>query len=267
MSTEPLDKLFSLENPEAGPALPLDDAAAERLVEAALAEAFPGPRGSGGAPAAGGGAGAGGLSGAVVKAVLAGAVLVGAVGLWRARPVTHEPAIEAPRVAEVPAVPAAAEPPAPVALAVGEEVAVAPVDAGQSAQASRGARAPGAVAMPEVVLSDLELLGAANAARRERRWREADALYGKVIERFPTSTVSAVAALASGDLRLDLLGDAEGARDRFRFATTRGEAHALDAFEGLAKACSALHDKRCEDEARAAIDARGGGANEKRKGP
>lgn len=264
MSAEGFEHLLSLEDPAAGPALPIDSAAAERLVEAALAEAFPGDGGAGGEGTALGVTGASGaLRGSLVKAFAVGTTLVIAAGLWasRTRPVAT--------VKQAPALPAAAEVsaaellPAPVVVPQIEVTA----EAGPRVQASRGVRAPGAVTMPELVLSDLELLGAANTARRERKWREADALYGKVVERFPASSVSVVAALASGELRLDLLGDAEGARDRFRFATTRGQAHAADAYEGLVKACVALRDKRCEDEARAALEAHGGTANEKNKNP
>jgi tetratricopeptide (TPR) repeat protein len=154
-------------------------------------------------------------------------------------------------------------------VALDEEVIRA--DAGaQAAATAKGAargRVPGAVAMPEVVLSDLELLGAANAARRERRWREADALYSKVVEAFPSGSVAAVAAIASGELRLDLLGDADGARERFRFATSRGEAHAVDAYEGLFKACVTLRDAACEREARAALEARHAAPKEKTTTP
>lgn len=153
-------------------------------------------------------------------------------------------------------------------LALDDAGAVAPVSESKGVR-REGATRPSAKAIggspmtDEEPLSDQEWLGAANTARRARRWREADALYSKVVERFPASTVSAVAALASGELRLELLGDADGARHRFRFATTRGEAHAVDAYEGLLKACTVLGDKRCEDEARSALEARGERGKEK----
>lgn len=269
MSSADLDHLLSLENPAEGPALPIDDAAAERLVEGALAQAFPGDAGPEGGGAGGlAAATKGAATGALAKAVVLGAVLVVGAMLGRGRAEPEVPAgsaVDSSHETASPRVPS--EPRAVAPSVVVEAPELLPVDAGSAPQASRGPRTPGAVAMPEIVLSDLELLGAANTARRERRWRDADALYGKVVERFPASSVSAVAALASGDLRLDLLGDAEGARERFRFAATRGEAHALDAYEGLLKACVALHDVPCERSARAAIESRGGTANEKSKAP
>jgi tetratricopeptide (TPR) repeat protein len=264
VSAENFEHLLSLDNPAAGPALPIDAAAADRLVEAALAEALPGEGGAGGEGAAVGAKVTSGVShGALAKVFAVSASVVVAATLWgtRAKPVAVVDEVH--RLAPAGEAEPAAARPEPVA----ERATVVVVDAGAVAQASRGARMPGAVAMPEVVLSDLELLGAANAARRERKWREADALYGKVVDRFPASSISAVAALASGELRLDLLGDAEGARERFRFATTRGDAHALDAYEGLLKACLALHDRRCEEEARTALDARGVTTTKKNENP
>jgi hypothetical protein len=262
MSRDPLEGLLSLDDPGAGPALPIAHGDAERLVEAALAQAFAGgdggtshgeeasppPQTAAGAPLVG--------AATIAKAVLLATLALGggASLVRRQAPSPTEGHAVAPAPVMEPPLAAAA----PGLVALDESVIV--VDAGAQALASGKAgvrgRVPGAVVMPEVVLSDHELLGAANTARRERRWREADALYSKVVEAFPSSSVAAVAAIASGELRLDLLGDAGGARERFRFATTRGEAHAVDAYEGLLKACSALRDAACEREALAALEAR-----------
>jgi hypothetical protein len=272
MSRDPIKGLLSLEDPGAGPALPLTTAEAERLVESALARAFPGDGGGGqggGASSSSSGAAGAPLFGAsaITKAIMLGTLAIGGGSALLGREAP-------PPVAVAPAAPAPLEAPAASAAAPGVvalEEAVIGAEAGAQAMASgKGAsraRVPGAVALPELVLSDLELLGAANTARRERRWREADALYSKVVEAFPTGSVAAVAAIASGELRLDLLGDAEGARERFRFATTRGEAHAVDAYEGLLKACGTLRDAACEREARAALDVRHPAAKEKASTP
>ncbi len=261
MSRDPLERLLSLEEPSAGPALPLGPEASERLVASALAEAFPGS-----GPASPADASADPFARRVTRATGAGGVaaLVGAgivvvaTGLAflvrpARAPVSVEPRAERATAAEAKVEHAAADNAA-------RSVKEAPAIAAPGPEKRPGLR-------PEARLSEQELLGAANAARRARRWREADALYSKVVEHFPSSPVAFVAALASAELRLELLGDARGARERFRFATRGGEAHALDAYEGLAAACRALADAACEAEARAEIVARRDGRGRERPAP
>ncbi len=260
MNRDRLKPLFSLDDPHAGPALPLSPDEAERLIASALDEAYSSPSPS---PATR-------WRGALKVGLATVAVVIGAGGVALLR--------RDSAAGTGPATPVSAAPQASPLNERVERVAVDDAGAVAPLRETKGARREGAIrpsakasggspALDEEPLSDQEWLGAANTARRERRWREADALYSKVVERFPTSPVSAVAALASGELRLELLGDADGARQRFRFATTRGEAHAVDAYEGLLKACTVLGDTRCEDEARAALEARGERTKEKPSPP
>lgn len=256
MSRDRLKPLFSLDDPHAGPALPISPEDAERLIASALEEAHSSPSPS---PSTR-------WRGALKVGLATVAVVIGAGGVALLR---RDSASGTRPAAAVRAAPQAAPLNEHVErLALDDAGAVAPVSESKGVR-REGATRPSAKAIggspapDEETLSDQEWLGAANTARRARRWREADALYSKVVERFPASTVSAVAALASGELRLELLGDADGARHRFRFATTRGEAHAVDAYEGLLKACTVLGDKRCEDEARSALEARGERGKEK----
>lgn len=253
MSRDPLEKLLSLDDPGAGPARPLDPAAADALVEGALARAMPN------------------ASTGILKAgVVVGALVALAGGAYLSRlsdePRRNDPNM-APSVASALTDPSAPETRPSVIDATPSSPPAAQALGRTSGKSASRATPPEPSKDETIVLSDLELLGAANTARRERRWRDADALYSKVVERFPTGSVSAVAAVASGELRLDLLGDAAGARERFRFATTRGEAHAVDAFEGLFKACTMLGDKRCRDDARAALEARGAAPSESDRSP
>ena len=56
-----------------------------------------------------------------------------------------------------------------------------------------------------------DLLAKANALRRESKWREAEAVYLEVADRFPKSGSAYVALVAAASLRLEHLDDPKGA--------------------------------------------------------
>ncbi len=163
--------------------------------------------------------------------VLAAAILVGtagvaaATGAWLAdRDPVAGPAIAAasdeaaarPRRARAPAIAIDAGAPAvdaaasvePVEVEVEVEVDVAP------APAPPPRRPPRAVAPAPVE----DLLAEANQARKDRRWRDAEALYEQVRRAHPGTDAAVVATVASASLHLDRLGDPAGALRRFRQA-------------------------------------------------
>ena len=269
MTTDPLKTLLSLENQEDGPALPLSHGAARHIVEGAMARFY-----DGGEPAAsalstarwGRAVAVSGVLGLVLGALAFGIIVARSPGRPATRDVGDDVRGEGVRAVDSSAGIAVAPPALGDAVIAADRTPASPVTGAKNALSVpgerphiAGERAPkGGKSKPTVgdaiVVSDLELLGAANAARGARRFRDADALYTKVIERFPGSPVSTVAALASGELRLEVLGDAEGARSRFRFAIARGGEHAVDAYDGLIKACAVLGDTRGQDDARAALD-------------
>ncbi|ABF87727.1 hypothetical protein MXAN_2930 [Myxococcus xanthus DK 1622] len=93
-----------------------------------------------------------------------------------------------------------------------------------------------------------DLLLKANALRSEGRWKEAEALYLRVIRAEPSSLASYVARVASGSLRLEHLGDARGALRQFKAALRVQPRGVLDqeAQHGIAEAHRVLGDRDAE---------------------
>ncbi|MCY1014902.1 tetratricopeptide repeat protein [Pyxidicoccus sp. MSG2] len=93
-----------------------------------------------------------------------------------------------------------------------------------------------------------DLLRKANELRAGGRWKEADALYVRVIRAEPASLASYVARVASGSLRLEHLGDARGALRHFQEALRLQPQGVLgqEARHGIAEAYRALGDAAAE---------------------
>ncbi|QDF04413.1 tetratricopeptide repeat protein [Myxococcus xanthus] len=93
-----------------------------------------------------------------------------------------------------------------------------------------------------------DLLLKANGLRSDGRWKEAEALYLRVIRAEPSSLASYVARVASGSLRLEHLGDARGALRQFKAALRIQPRGVLDqeAQHGIAEAHRVLGNRVAE---------------------
>lgn len=247
MTDAQLEHLLALDN-SPGPALAIDAAHADALIEAALDGAgFLGGGGGGG----GGGSGAGASgSAAGVKLAIGAAVLAAAVAVvlfLARRGGGHEQ-----EAAVTP--PDAALPDAAVAGGGGgggSATAIAPpVDAPDpeieiTPEPDRPDR-PDRPAKPQPSAADL--LGEANAKRMAKQWREADALYAKVVDRAPKGLAAQSALISSATIRLEHLGDPKGAAQRFRrvLAMAPNGALAEDARWGIAEAARATGNTKAE---------------------
>jgi hypothetical protein len=217
----------------AGPALPISDAAAAAIIGGALERAF-------GAPGGGGG-GAGGFGAKIAGGVVAAAAVAGLVW-WIAKPDERMQ-----RAASVP-VPVAAPvaqveplPPEPAPIPEVEVTIPVPVPAPE-----REKPAP----RKEPARSVEDLMAEANAARKAKQWKKADALYLEVVRDHANSASAQVALVASATLHLEHLGDAKGAQQRFRAAIGRVSGPlAEEARYGLAEAYRALGDDAAEAKA------------------
>jgi tetratricopeptide (TPR) repeat protein len=96
-----------------------------------------------------------------------------------------------------------------------------------------------------------DILALANTRRKEKRWRDADALYRRVMVRHKGSDASVFAAVASAALHLDRLGDPAGALRRYRRALRVQPSGALaeEARWGVAESLRAVDDTDAEAEA------------------
>ena len=112
----------------------------------------------------------------------------------------------------------------------------------------RRPRAPIADDAPPAGAAAADVLAAANARRRARRWRDADALYQRVVAEHGRSDAAVVALVASASLRLDRLADPAGALRRYRRALSQRPAGPLaeEARWGIAEAHRALGDAGAE---------------------
>jgi tetratricopeptide (TPR) repeat protein len=246
MTDAELERLFVLDT-AAGPALPIDAARADAIIDAALAGAGFGPGGGGGGSASG--ATGTGVAAGTKLAILGGAVLIAiAIALLIGR-TPHR----APQVAVVipdAALPDAAEQGSGSAAQPSPPPAVEPT----VEEPATIEMPPDRATPPRDKQSAADLLGEANAKRAEKKWRESDALYEKVVQRAPKSLAAQTALVASAALRLEHLGDPKGAAQRFRRALAIAPSGALaeDARWGLAEAARASHDDKAEA---AALDA------------
>ncbi|MCP3142579.1 tetratricopeptide repeat protein [Pyxidicoccus xibeiensis] len=93
-----------------------------------------------------------------------------------------------------------------------------------------------------------DLLRMANELRAGGRWKEAEALYLRVIRAEPSSLASYVARVASGSLRLEHLGNPRGALRHFQDALRLQPQGVLgqEARHGIAEAYRALGDTVAE---------------------
>ncbi|QDE89845.1 hypothetical protein BHS06_13225 [Myxococcus xanthus] len=126
-----------------------------------------------------------------------------------------------------------------------------PVVPAASIAESEGAAEP---ARPRAPLASVksaapeDLLLKANGLRSEGRWKEAEALYLRIIRAEPSSLASYVARVASGSLRLEHLGDARGALRQFKAALRVQPGGVLDqeAQHGIAEAHRVLGNRDAE---------------------
>jgi hypothetical protein len=245
MTDAELERMFAVDATP-GPALEIDAAHADALVEAALV-------GAGFGPGGGGGAGSAHTAMGTKLAIVGGvAVAVLAVVLFMRRDRGEHVATVMPDAALIDAPLGSGgdeeitiDPPKP-------DIDVPPKPAEKTDDVPAPSRAKPAVkrdvddgpAKPEVD----DLLGEANAKRAEKKWRESDVLYGRVVERAPKSLAAQTALVASGSLHLEHLRDPRGAAKRFRRALELAPTGAVaeDARWGLAEAARALHDDNAE---------------------
>jgi tetratricopeptide (TPR) repeat protein len=109
---------------------------------------------------------------------------------------------------------------------------------------------------PAPVASEPEdLLRRANERRAAGQWREAEALYLRVIQSSPGTTSAYVAQVASGGLRLEHLGDAKGALRQYQQALRAKPRGMLseEAQQGVAESWRALGDTEHEAQALEAL--------------
>jgi tetratricopeptide (TPR) repeat protein len=165
-----------------------------------------------------------------------------------------QPEASLPESAAVaPAQAARAEPQAPASAAVSTPrvpVMATPLEglprdstppAARKQRSETPARIPAAAA-PE------DLLREANGLRAGGRWKDAEALYLRVIREQPSSLAAYVARVASGSLRLEHLGNARGALRQFQEALRLQPQGVLaqEVRHGIAEAWRALGDKAAE---------------------
>lgn len=277
LSDRELQRVFELDDAP-GPARLVDGRRAAAIVAGALDGA--------GFPPAGGGGGGGGAStkhvsatsaakgGAAIKlAILAGGAAVAmtavawlALGTREPAPAVAAPVVAPPAsVSDVVAIaplPAPAEPraerePTPPPASAPEPVEPLPAAPEPSppttpARPAKHGKPPRAhlrrAPAPAEPIADDDLLAEANAARVAHRWRDADALYSRVVAGGRGDLAVQAALVASASLRLEHLGDPAGAARRFRAALAAGPRDSLaeDARWGLVEAARAVADPAAE---------------------
>ncbi|MBL8624703.1 MAG: hypothetical protein JNK64_25570 [Myxococcales bacterium] len=197
----------------------------------------------------------------LLAAALVAAAVVGAgAAVITTRLMSSAPAPQAAPPASPPPAPAVTPPapPAPSPNTSPTPVEVAPIDVAPTAPPSPRPRAPAADDAPAA-----DLLARANQARKDRAWRDADALYRRVAARFAGTDAAVVAQLASATLHLEHLGDARGALATYRraLAARPGGELGEEARWGIAEATRALGDRAGEAAALTAfLDAHPGSA-------
>lgn len=253
---EDLFRLASLDDAQ-GPARPLSAAETDALVGRVL-EATAIPPGGGGS----------GVTGGKVLIGLATIALLSGGGAWVAQSAMHAPRVDRPErpepipgsrapearttrlsASESPShasVPQAAEMPTQAAPA-----APMPVDVPASSEPTR--RAPRTPSAPAETESAVDLLAEANRLRRAGAYAQAEATYRRVVATSPGAREAHVARVAAAGLRLDRLGDAQGAARLYREAMRGRGALAAEATFGYARASRSLGDRAGEIEALRAI--------------
>lgn len=251
MTDQQLEQMLTLDAAQ-GPALPIEAAHADAIVDAALVGAGfgpgPGPTGgstsSGGTPSSGAGGArmAKGAKLALVGSAATLAIIVVAYFLTRhprqaeVAVVTPDAAVDAP-----PAGSGSATPETPIDEAA---ITIEPTPTPTPTRPKHIEK----VEKPAEKKTVDDLLGEANAKRAEKEWRDSDLLYGRVVDKAPKSLAAQTALVASGSLHLEHLRDPRGAAKRFwralELAPSGGVAE--DARWGLAEALRALHDDKGE---------------------
>jgi tetratricopeptide (TPR) repeat protein len=211
-----------------GPARPLSEQAAAALVAGALAQAAT-PLAARRSPqwlrlAAAG----------AVLALVSGAVAAG-VHIIRLRRATTITVPADPSPVDAPAV-------APV-VEEQEEPATTPSTAPATAPAAVPSPAAPARQVPAT-----DLLLQANRMRADKRWRDAEKIYSRVVHAFPNGDEAAVAAIAAASLRLEHMNDPRGALALYESGLHRRPAGPLaeEAQYGIAQAYGALGDRNAE---------------------
>ncbi len=175
-------------------------------------------------------------------------VLVGAAAasVWHFR--TSRPEMQpVPRPVEV----ASPAPPPPVVEAPRPEPVVPPAPVSPVEPMVPAPPEPVVRHRPAAPTEPEDLLRRANERRAAGGWREAEMLYQRVIRSYPGTDSAYVARVASGELRLQHLGDAQGALRQFQQAL-RMQPHGVlseEARHGVAEAWRALGDPAHEAQA------------------
>ncbi len=184
------------------------------------------------------------MAAALVAAALVGAAAAVVTTRLLAAPTAAPPAAVAPIDEPAPApigepAPAPIDEPAPI-----DQPVPAPIDE----PAPPRPRPP---ALDRALSDDApaaDVMALANQRRKERAWREADALYRRVAARFVGTDAAIVAMVASATLHLEHLGDPRGALTGYQraLAARPGGALAEEARWGIAEARRALGDPAAE---------------------
>jgi hypothetical protein len=252
MTDQQLEQMHTLDAAQ-GPALPIDAAHANTMVEAALVGAGFGPPPTGGGTTGSGPTGSGTTTGARMAtgtkvAIVGGAalaVIVVALVLAGRRAPRQELAAVTPDAA-VDAAPAGSGSATPDTVVDDEAITIdpPPPPTPPTTTTSR----PKHTEKPAAKKTVDDLLGEANAKRAEKQWRDSDLLYGRVVTKAPNSLAAQTALVASGSLHLEHFRDPRGAAKRFRRALELAPSGGVaeDARWGLAEALRALHDDKGE---------------------
>lgn len=214
---------------EPGPAPPQSAAAEAAMISAAVSTAL-GP---------GGGGGPGGA--ALKLAALTAALALALTGAWL---LTRSGAAPEPRVSEKVVTPVSDTPEAPGRPDAGQRIEEPETELVMEAET---VPEPAPKKPPPKKLapaSSEDLLAEANAARKRKAWKEADALYARVVDEHAGTAAAQIALVASATLHLEHLEDPRGAVKRFQKALAGPVAE--EARYGLAEAYRALGDDAAE---------------------
>jgi hypothetical protein len=250
MTDEQLEQMLALDAAQ-GPALPIDAAHADAIVQAALVGAGFGPPPSGGSTTSGGGTTIGangarmatGTKLAIVGGAAVAVVVVALILAGRRAPrqemaaITPDAAVDAPSLGSGSATPDTTI----------DEAAIT-IEPTPKRPTHTEKRSEKHTEKPAEKKTVDDLLGEANAKRAEKEWRDSDLLYGRVVDKAPKSLAAQTALVASGSLHLEHLRDPRGAAKRFRRALELAPSGGVaeDARWGLAEALRALHDDKGE---------------------
>lgn len=240
----------------AGPALPLSDAVARRVVQNVLSKRqerggrlyrFPKPAllGVGVLIAASAAAAGGGSLRDWVTSLVASAP----PAFHEAQPVPSEqPAPQQrPRIAARDAVVQPVAPPAESAELEREPIEPAELNAALGTQEARKAPVTQAAAPPlPSEPAAIDRLAVASELRRQKRYSEALQSYLEVVERYPKTLEAQAARVSAAALRLEQFADAEGAQRLYQEASRGGGELSAEAEFGLAETHRAAGDTQAE---------------------